>query len=336
MFQLIPYNAVHASAVVRLLNVPGRSQQAVIDGVGNVRLIRYLPPACPKVVAVNEQEEIVGFAYLTNREQYIVYEMGGGVHPAYWGMGIGRQLIHWAEAEGQLLSAQAPAGIKTVLQTNLYPDNREALRLFVANGYAKVREWLHLVIEFSTPPPWPTVPAGFHLRPMDLDNDWELVGPAMDEAFANHWGAISLPPNDQPAINEEASEAQPEDESYSNAPGFCFLILDQERVAGAILCNAKLVNAENSGRVGSLFVRPGYRRQGLGQILMQAAFHTFWQHGLHRVITDTDATSFSHTPRFYAKLAMSQYQREFLYEKELRPGQEIRRLTSDNQQPFQI
>jgi mycothiol synthase len=92
------------------------------------------------------------------------------------------------------------------------------------------------------------------------------------------------------------------------------------------LCNAKLVERDDTGRVGSMFVRPPYRRQGIGRALMLSAFQAFWQRGVRRVILDTDTHSFTAAPRFYAHLGMRPYRWEFLYEKEVRPGKEVRRL----------
>lgn len=221
-----------------------------------------------KVVATTAQDEVIGYAYLADREQHIVYEVGGAVHPAYWGQGISGRLIDWAKQQARLLSTHAPAAVKTVLQANLHTAEREAIQLFTRRGSTKVREWLHLVIELQTPPQLPCLPTGWLLRPMDLDNDWELVGPAMDEAFADHWGAIalSLPVTEmeEPAIDADVAE----DESYSNAPGFGFVLLDNDRAVGGVLCNARLVERDDTGRVGSLFVRPTYRRQGVGRAFM--------------------------------------------------------------------
>lgn len=328
-FKLRPFELSDAEAAVQLLNA-GRtttSRRAVIDQVGRIRLSRYVPADAQSVVVTNAQNEIVAYAYLANREQAIIFEVGGTVHPHYRGQGLGRMIVDWAQKNAQSLAVHAPSGVKTVLQTNLFEDEHEAIQLFAASDYTKVREWLHLEIELQLPPPLPTLPGGMIVREMDLKNDWDIVGPVMDEAFANHWGTITLPPSDSEAEEEEESaDDEAEDESYSNAPGFCFILMDDDIVAGAVLCNARLVERSDTGRVGSLFVRPAYQRQGIGRTLMLAAFNAFWQHGIRRIITDTDADSFSQTPRFYAGLGMAPYRREFLYEKEIRPGKEVRKL----------
>jgi mycothiol synthase len=329
-FILRPYNLADAPQVVEFINASAALtvgvNQAVVDSVGNVRLARYTPSISEKVVVTNAQNDIVGFAYYVNAEQYIVSQVGGAVHPDYWGRGIGLMLVTWAERQASVLTQYAPPGLRTVLQTNLYADESEAIRLFTECGFIKVREWAHLVIELDgllSPPP---LPGDLIIRAMDLDNDWDIVGPAMEEAFADHWGTISVPFIEAEAEAEAQPIDEPEDESYSNAPGFCFIVLAKHTVVGGILCNAKLVERFDTGRIGSLFVGPMYRGQGVGRALMVAAFNAFWENGIKRIITDTDAESFTDAPKFYTSLGMRLYRREYLYEKEIRPGTEVRRL----------
>ncbi|HXQ37067.1 MAG TPA: hypothetical protein VN843_23860, partial [Anaerolineales bacterium] len=56
------------------------------------------------------------------------------------------------------------------------------------------------------------------------------------------------------------------------------------------------------------------------------AFDAFWKSGFRRVITDTDANSFTDSTKLYTSLGMEPYRREFTYEKEIRLGKEVRRL----------
>ncbi len=328
-YSLRPYQPADAAQVVDVVNAEGQQvlglSRAALDAHGQVRLMRYVPPANTKVVAVTAQGQIAGFAYVANREQGIIYELGGAVQPAHWGHGIGAQLLAWGEQRMRSLMQAAPAGVKVVLQANLFEDEQRAGRLYRRAGFSQVREWTHFAIDMQSPPV-PVIPAGITLHPIDLDDDWDHLGPAMDEAYADHWGVITAPLPTAPQPEFAPAEEMPEDESYSNAPGFCFMALDGDAVAGGILCNARLVERADTGRVGSVFVRPQYRRRGIGQALMLTAFAAFWRAGLRRIILDTDAESFTQSPQFYARLGMQAYRREFLYEKVIRSGREVRRL----------
>lgn len=342
-FTLRPFARTDAPAVAALINAATERalgfRRAAVDGVGNVRLSRYVPASAERVVAVGPRGEIVGYSYLAASERQVIHETGGGVHPAYWGQGIGTLLVEWAITQAVRGAQTAPTGVRAVLQTNLFEQEREAIRLFETAGFTPLREWVHMAIELDEPPQAPELPTGLVMRPMDLAEDWEIVGPAMDAAFADHWGTVSFEPDPEPASGaepdagapvgaaEQPEEAgEPEDESYSNAPGFCFIALDGERVAGGILCNARLAERDDSGRVGSVFVRPEYRRQGVGRALMRAAFGAFWQRGVRRIILDTDARSFTAAPRFYERLGMRPYRHELLFERAVRAGREVRRL----------
>lgn len=336
-YTLRPYIPSDVQSVVDVINADSQKTlgypRAVIDAVCNLRIVRYVPLSSDKVVAIDAQGKIVGYAYVADKENRIVTEVGGAVHPEDWGKGIGQLLLEWAVERARALSNNALTGVRTVLQANLFEIEIEAIKLFVDSGYVKMREWVHMSLDMDQPFPTPSLSDGLIMREMNLDQDWDIVGPAMDEAFADHWGVIQLLPVSEEPVEEvndkdgEEVDDLPSDDSFSNTPGYCFIVLDGEKVAGGILCNARLVERQDTGRVGSVFVRPAYRRRGIGQALMKTAFNTFWKKGVKRIILDTDSESFSESTKFYGELGMKPYRREFLYEKEIRPGMEVRRLS---------
>lgn len=327
-YVLRKYTLADAVEVVAMLNRNRRNPRAVVDDVGNLRLIRYVPVASSKAVVVNVHDKILGFAYVADKENSFVFETGGGIHHDYVNGDIGSMLLNWAQQEAQHLTEFAPAGIKCVLQVNIFQSEQETIRIYEAEGFLKVREWAHYEIHLKEAPVAPAISNELTIRPFDLDSDadWELVGPVLDAAFADHWGAYSLPPVETLENNKEDEVGLPQDESYSNSQGYCFVAFIEDEVAGGILCNAKLVELANTGRVGSVFVNPKYRRRRVGTNLMFVAFNAFWKNGFRRVILDTDAHSFSDSAKFYSGLGMNIYRSEFLYEKEIRSGTEIRRL----------
>ena len=71
-------------------------------------MVRYVPPSSDKVVAVNVQGEIAGYADVADKENGIVTELGGAVHPQYLGKDPGHLLIEWAEERAHNLSNGAP------------------------------------------------------------------------------------------------------------------------------------------------------------------------------------------------------------------------------------
>jgi GNAT superfamily N-acetyltransferase len=335
-YTLRTYKPSEAAAVADVINTASTQTvgfpRAVVDGVGNLWAYRFVPSSSERIVAVDERDKVVGYAYFKTADDNIVAETGASIHPDHRNMGIASALIQWAVERANGAALSAPQGVRTVLQTNLYGTEQDAIKLFSEHGFSPVREWVHLVLDMDEPPAVPTLPSHLTLREMDLDNDWDTVGPAMDEAFADHWGFI--PPGSYEVAEQDESNASesndeedtPEDSSYSNSSGYCFLVLDGQTVAGGVLCNAKLVERNDTGRVGSLFVRPSYRRQGIARTLMLAAFDVFWKKGFRRIITDTDANSFTNSTSLYKGLGMRPYRTEFTYEKEIRPGREVRRL----------
>jgi GNAT superfamily N-acetyltransferase len=326
--RLRPFTKADTPRVVDVLNAASLREtghlRAVVDGTGAVRKTRWVAPGADRVVA-DVGGEIVGYAYLVVSPPFVVCEMGGAVDPDRWEQGIGTALVRWAEGRADEIAACAPAGSRVVLQATVFDSELRARRLLEREGYHTVREWVHRAVELDAP----RVPEvnGVTIRPMNLEDDWDAVGPAMDEAFADHWGALIEPVDVPDCIALAPTGDSEQDGSYSNTPGLCFVALSDGDVAGCVLCNGKLIGFEGVGRVGSLSVRPRYRRRGIGRMLMLAAFDAFWRRGVRRIVTDTDAASLTDSNRLYASLGMQVYRRELTYEKEVRPGRELRRLT---------
>jgi mycothiol synthase len=332
-----PQDQESIAAVVNAhsLDVLG-TKRALIDQHGQLRFARYVPASAERVVAVAGDGQVIGFQYLASQPPYLVHELGGAVHPAYRGQGVGTQLLDWAERRARELLPQAPPTTNVVLQSNIFADDQHAQALLANAGYRRMREWIHLAIEMAEPPPAPIWPDGITVRLMDQNRDWPAVGDALEEAFADHWG--QLPPT-EPALSQAEDEADvesddqddqdDEDDPYSNSRDFCFVALYGGEVAGSCLGNAKTIEWPDSGKVGSLSIRRPFRRRGLARALMYHALGEFYRHGTRRVITDTDNDSFTGADRLYQQLGMRIYRREHLYEKVLRSGTELRLLSAE-------
>lgn len=156
-FKLRPYVRADAQGVADVINVSSLQTvgfpRAVVDAAGNIWAYRFVPFSSTKTVATDATNQVVGYAYLTSEDDNIVAEMGASVHPAHRARGIGSALLEWAEGQARDSSLKAPTGVRTVLQTSLYPAERDAIKLFEDHGYTPVREWVHLVVEMNDRPP---------------------------------------------------------------------------------------------------------------------------------------------------------------------------------------
>lgn len=63
---------------------------------------------------------------------------------------------------------------------------------------------------------------------------------------------------------------------------------------------------------------------------MLEALNAFYQSGMRRMIPDTDAESFTDAAKFYTSLGISIDRYEFLFEREIHAGQEIRRFERES------
>jgi ribosomal protein S18 acetylase RimI-like enzyme len=216
-----------------------------------------------------------------------------------------------------------------VLQAQIFEADKSAIELLTANGFALVRQWLHLEMNLTQPPPAPVWPEGFVPRLLERARDWNAVFVALEEAFADHWGVVP-PQTTSPPEAEEDEDDDDEIDLYSNTRGLCFAAMHGQEVVGSALCNARTVEWADTGKLGSLSVRRPFRWRGLARALTLTALGQFYQRGIRRVITDTDNQNFTGSYNLYFSLGMRPYRYENVYEKELRAGREWRILKPED------
>ena len=315
IYSLRPYLSPDTEAVVDVINassmhVPG-FPRAVVDAVGALWFHRFVPFTSEKIVAVNGRNEVVGYAYFTSSDNNIVAETGGAVHPDHWKRGVGTALLAWAEERGAATSQSAPPDIKTVLQTSLYESEADAITLFKDHGYAPVREWMHLVINLIEQPRIPALSSNLFVREMDLAHDWDIVDPAMEEAFADHWGETEETPEefrhwliDTPRFDRELS----------------LLARDGPVVAGYLFAWLDAEEDPSRGYVAALGTRRLYRGRGIAEALLRQVFRTLLDRGKRGCDLHVDSDSLTGATRLYERVGMTAHPRFATWEKELRPG----------------
>jgi mycothiol synthase len=332
-FSLRSMTATDRPAIAALINRHSLAAlgtcRALLDEAGALRLARGVPRAAAQQVAVAPDGHLLGWAYVVKQNPGIVW-LVDVIAPG--AAAAGAALLGWAEAHAHCGLEATPPEARIVLQATVFEADTAGQAQLLAAGFNNCRTWIHLDLTLDEPPPAPQLPAGIRVRRMDQRHDWPAVGAALEHAFGDHWGELRPAPA-PPELFVAAPEADPtappeEDNPYFNTHDLCFVALCGGEVVGSCLGNARTVEWPDSARLGSLSVRRDYRRRGIAEALLLHAWGVCWQRGIRRITTDTDAANLTGSFRLYQRLGMRTFRHELVFEKELRPGQELRVMES--------
>jgi mycothiol synthase len=242
----------------------------------------------------------------------------GRVHPAFEGLGIGTDLMFWAEDRLQETLYRVPDDLRVTFRAGSLSTHVPTKNLMEKLGMTLSRYFWRMMIDLQNQTPLPVWPKGISLETFGEVNDIRTVYLAFDDAFRDHWGYVQQP--------EAAGVAKWEhwissDEAFE--PSLWFMAMDGDEIAGICLCRKKEYEDPDMGWVSILGVRRPWRKQGLGLALLHHAFRRFRQLGKLRAGLGVDAHSLTGAPRLYEKAGMHVMREIHTYEKELRSGREI-------------
>jgi mycothiol synthase len=226
--------------------------------------------------------------------------MGDGyVHPALRGRGVGSRLVDLYEAR-----AGEVTGGKTLESATLVGDGA-ADDLFRSRGFEPVRHFWRMVVEHDQEPPAPVWPEGVAAAPFDLA-DADGVHAVLGDAFAQEWGH-------SPQALDDFLEKRLGSPRFD--PSLCWVARDAGVIAGVALNDWK--RHGDWGWIGSLGVRPAWRRRGLGEALLRASLCEFFRRGERRVALGVDAGNATGATRLYERVGMQVLYEVDLYRKPL-------------------
>ena len=270
---------------------------------------------------------LVGYGGVWDSEPHVQIHGWGNVRPEYRGQGIGAYLAAWVETRARQSIPKAPEGARvTVGQMKLAQDT-PGRDLLLANGYALIRHFLRMLIEFDPPEagtngplPEPTLPEGVLIRTLaDLPGTaqerlWAIVHAERD-IFRDHWSYVEMP------LQKDYDEWWHWiDHDPDHDAGLWFLAMAEDEIVGVSLCQPQTAEDPNMGYVMSLGVRRPWRRKGVALTLLHHTFGEFYRRGKSKVALDVDAQSLTGATRLYEKAGMHMLRQSAVYEKELRPG----------------
>ena len=250
-------------------------------------------PSTNAWVVTEQGGDIVAFAYTWDEEPDRLFDSTGYVHPAYRGLGIGTVLVDEVERRALRDRASLPEDTRVrVLQSfdedasgRRDPRASGARALFERLGYAPEKEYLHMEIEvadgFSAGEP----PRGIVVRPRIEADDREIVA-VMADGFDDPW--------DHEEAREEWRRSRVHD------PSLWHVAFADGEMVGALFGYA----ANERGQVSAIAVRDGWRRRGIAQAMMRAAFVSFRDRGLPNVRLNVDRANAFGATHLYERVGM--------------------------------
>ena len=142
---------------------------------------------------------------------------------------------------------------------------------------------------------------------------------AKSETFRDHWGHVEAPEQEGFALWQHR---RLHDSNYD--PSLWFLAIDGDEIAGFSLCQQRTSEDPAMGWVNSLGVRRPWRRRGVAEALLYHSFGELRRRGQASIGLDVDASSLTGATRLYEKAGMSAIREFTRFEKELRPGSELK------------
>jgi ribosomal protein S18 acetylase RimI-like enzyme len=240
------------------------------------------------------------------------------VDPHYEGQGLDEYLLDWADNRALEALDRVDPGYRVSIRSHSLHENENSINVKLAAGYKQIRHSFRMRIEMEEPPPEPVWPEGIGIRMYNPEKDARTIYEVDEEVFQDHFGFIEEPPDEG---FEKFMHHMTGDESYD--PTMWYLAVEGDEIVGLCLCRKYGLEDKEAGWISSLGVKRTWRCQGIALGLLQLAFGEFYKRGQKNVGLGVDAESLTGATDLYNKAGMS-IQRQFdLFEKEIRPGEEV-------------
>jgi ribosomal protein S18 acetylase RimI-like enzyme len=208
----------------------------------------------------------------------------------------------------QDLSPAWPDGPIALEVAHLVGDDR-APALFAGRGFAYARSFFRMVIDITEPQPDPDWPPGVELRPLDPDRDGPALHAAEIESFAEEWDYV-------------ARDYEPWCERAFGPSGFDPSLAPVVWAGDEVVAFSRNYAKRNGdwGFIGTLGVRPTWRRRGLGLALLRESFRRFRETGETTVALGVDVDNPTGATRLYERAGMHALWQADVWQKVLRAG----------------
>jgi len=246
---------------------------------------------------------VAGYAVVWAAAPFTLLEQWGCVHPAHTGCGLGTHLLTWAEATVRPFAARASQPAR--LQTWVQRGDAGTQALLAERGYALVRHFLRMAIEFdeAAPPSAPQWPEGVRVRAFVPGPDDERVYGVIRESFRDSWDYVPKPYQEGLARWRHFIQ---HDDAFD--PSLWFLAVTgtgaDERVVGTTFVRWTMPEDAERAWIRTIGVLPEWRRRGIAEALLRHALSEIYRRGRRKAALGVDAASPTGATRLYEKAGM--------------------------------
>lgn len=194
-----------------------------------------------------------------------------------------------------------------VLRGYVHSGDSLARAAYEAAGWQVVRHSFEMQVELDGRLPAADWPDGLTVRAY-REGEGERVHAAVEDAFADHW-------EHRPRSFEHWRGFALDRDDFD--PSLWLLVEDDDELAGFSLNQWHFSGDPRYGWIGSLGVRPRWRRRGLATALLRHSFRDFRDRGATRVGLGVDAENTTGAVRLYERVGMHPVRRDDTYGKRL-------------------
>lgn len=256
--KLRPFRETDIPALVSMLNEAYRGEYEFIPYTDE-DLLTELKPASTVLLATDEQDRIIGLAYV--RQDWYGETVTTCARPG----------PHWEEVEGSLLTAIEPDNRTRHITTSVDPEDRERIAFFSARGYRPHSSLYQMIVDLDQPAPCIQLPEDYTIRSLRPDEEERLI------RLAN---AAYKSDRLQPGVLAKWQARDPD----FRTDWVHVAEHEGELVAMVRGCSDRLYNEHfgaRRGYLGPAATLRDHRGKGLSKVLTARAMASLRQHGMH-------------------------------------------------------
>ncbi len=178
---------------------------------------------------------------------------------------------------------------------------------YAAQGFAVVRKFHRMTIDFDGPPAPPSLPPGTTVEAVGAEGAHIAHGVLL-AAFRDHWGTGTEPWDEWRQSHVEHGDFDPE----------LLLVASVDGVPAAAVLG--WMHPSGAGKVRELGVLADYRRRGLGEALLRESFVRFHARGWTGAQLGVDTENLTGAPRLYERVGMHVANTIDVWERRIEPA----------------